>query len=148
MEKLKFGDRITIRSIELQVLTDTYENEQYYFLSKGRSLLDTLGIMKEDEYELANRFSQVPRPMVERNPIGATSLINLQTFVDYVIEASNLLPLTPDEIKKIKMMELYKKIDKFHPTSLFYELFEANEKMLMKVTELEKKVFELENNLK
>jgi hypothetical protein len=86
MDKLKFGDKLTVRNIELQVLTDTYENVQYYFLSKCRSLLDTLGIMEEDEYELANRFSQVPRPLVERNPIRANSLIKLQTFVDYVVE--------------------------------------------------------------
>jgi len=46
MDKLKFGDKLTVRNIELQVLTDTYENVQYYFLSKGRSLLDTLGIIE------------------------------------------------------------------------------------------------------
>jgi hypothetical protein len=125
-QKLKVGDKIKIRKVEFEILSDKRGKQQYYFLSQGaRQLLKDLGITshestsmldarggnlcKEDEYKLANKFSRVPAVLVGNNPVRANSLVKLQEFIDYVKSVSDTIKETKAEKDERKWLKRNRK---------------------------------------
>lgn len=162
MAKIKVGDKITIRNQEFTICTDTRGKQHYFFLSVGaRGLIERIGLLtsedyhlskycKEDEYRLANKFSRVPAKLVAQNPVRANSLVKLQAFIDFIIETSNNLPETPDEIQDREEREENKRISGImnrifsnrHRDPIIGLALE-NDNLAKRVEALEKKIEEL-----
>ena len=190
MTKIKAGDKITIRNQEFNILSEKKGKQTYYFLSQGaRVLLQKAGITslaspmrlcpkghqtcREDEYQLANRFSSVPAVLIANNPIRSNSLVKLQEFIDYVVTVSDTVPETKEEKEKRKRDKQWKKLQKFekkfgfagdsfggfrghpfmgHPMERgprfdLAELWSSNKKMKKQITALRERLEALENEV-
>ena len=129
-EQLEVNSKLVIRSEELEVLPRTHKEKKFYYINGGRDLLIKTNLItrespyihrtentpgcKEDEFNLAHKFSQSDLPvwLINNNPIVSDSLDNLMKYINYITDVSKTIPESKEgKLKNLKKKFSYLKIN-------------------------------------
>ena len=165
-EQLEVNSKLVIRSEELEVLPRTHKEKKFYYINGGRDLLIKTNLItrespyihrtentpfgcKEDEFNLAHKFSQSDLPvwLINNNPIVSDSLDNLMKYINYITEVSKTIPESKEEKQTRKRNKLRSELNVGMNMGIGIDPMMGMLSMMEKITKLEKKTKKLKKEI-
>ena len=169
-EQLEVNSKLVIRSEELEVLHRTHKEKKFYYINGGRELLIKTNLItrespyihrtentqgcKEDEFNLAHKFSQSDLPvwLINDNPIVADSLDNLMKYINYITEVSKSIPESKEEKRTRKRNKLRRELNmgmgmKMNGMNMGMDPMMGMLSIMEKITKLERKTKKLKKEI-